>query len=131
VSEITRREEYVVKTIIKILIAAAIINAVARGGFAASSYYQLKDDTYQVVTFGAESPTDQIQNQILESAQKLNLPLDADNVEVTRNGLNTTAVVEYTQPVEFFPSYTYPLNFKFTVEATATQGGGAARVVRP
>ncbi len=119
------------KTIIKILIAAAIINAVVRGGLAASSYYQLKDDTQQVVTFAGEAATDQIQDEILDSAQKLNLPVVADDVDVTRNGLHTTAVVAYTQPVEFFPSFTYPLDFKFTVEATATQGGGAPRVVRP
>ena len=35
------------KTIIKILIAAAVINAVARGRLAAARYYQLKDDTQQ------------------------------------------------------------------------------------
>jgi hypothetical protein len=118
------------KTIIKILIAAAVINAVARGFFAASSYYELKDDTQSAVTFAGQSPTDQIENQILESAEKLNLPVDPDSVEVTRNGLRTTAAVQYTQPVEFFPSYTYPVDFRFTVEAQAVEGGGAASVVR-
>ena len=117
------------KTIVKILIAAAIINAVARGFFAASSYYELKDDTQQAVTFGGESRTDQIQNQILESAETLKLPVDPDSVEVTRNGLRTTAAVQYTQPVEFFPSYTYPVDFRFTVEAQSVQGGRAPSVV--
>jgi hypothetical protein len=118
------------KTIIKLLIAAAVINAVARGFLAASRYYELKDDTQQAVTFGGESPTDQIQNQILESAEKLNLPVDPDSVEVTRTGRRTTAAVEYTQPVEFFPSYTYPVDFRFTVDAQAIQGGGAVPMVR-
>jgi hypothetical protein len=118
------------KTIIKILVAAAVINAAARGFLAASSYYELKDDTQQAVTFAGESPTDQIQNQILESAEKLNLPVDPDSVEVTRAGLRTTAAVQYTQPVEFFPSYTYPVDFRFSVEAQTVQGGGATSVVR-
>jgi hypothetical protein len=118
------------KTIIKILIAAAVINAAARGFLAASSYYELKDDTQQAVTFGGASSTDQIQSQILESAEKLNLPVDTDSVEVTRAGLRTTADVEYTQPVEFFPSYTYPVDFRFTVEAQVVPGAGAASVVR-
>jgi hypothetical protein len=118
------------KTIIKILITAAVINAAARGFLAASSYYELKDDTQQAVTFGGESPTDQIQNQILESAEKLNLPVDPDSVEVTRAGLRTTAAVEYTQPVEFFPSFTYPVNFRFTVEARVVPGAGVRSVVR-
>ena len=113
------------KTIIKILIAAAVINAVARGFLAASRYYELKDDTQQALTFGGQSPTDEIQNQILESAEELNLPVDPDSVEVTRAGLRTKAAVEYTQPVEFFPNYTYPVDFRFTVEALAVQGGGA------
>jgi hypothetical protein len=104
------------KTIIKLLIAAALINAAVRGGMAAFTYYQFKDRTEQLVIFGAEAPPQELQNQILETAMELEIPLDPENIIVERDGIRTRAEASYVQPVEFFPSYTYPINFSFRVE---------------
>ena len=81
------------KTIIKILIAAAVINAVARGCLAASRYYELKDDTQQALTFGGQSPTDQIQNQILESADRVEPAGRSRQRRSDARRLRTTAAV--------------------------------------
>jgi hypothetical protein len=104
------------KTIIKLLIAIAIINAAARVGLAAAKYYQLKDQSQQLVTFGGNTSPGELQNRILEQATALQLPLGSDDILVTRDGFKTTAQAAYTQPVEVFPSYTYPVNFTFRVE---------------
>ena len=40
------------KTVLKLLIAVAIMNATARVGYAAARYYQLKDESQELVTFG-------------------------------------------------------------------------------
>jgi hypothetical protein len=104
------------KTIIKLLIVIAIINAAARVGLAAAKYYQLKDQSQQLVTFGGHASPVELQNQILEQATALQLPLGFDDILVTRDGFKTTAQAAYTQPVEVFPSYTYPVKFQFTVE---------------
>src|SRR5262245_3163259 len=110
------------KFIIKCLIAAAILNAAARTGMAAAAYYQLKDQSLQLVTFGAKDSPGELQQQILDKAQDLDVPLDPADVEVSRTGLHTTATASYTQPVEVFPSYVYPLNFHFTVDAFSMAG---------
>ena len=104
------------KTIIKLLIVIAIINAAVRGGLATAKYYQLKDQSQQLVTFGGNASTGELQNRILEQATALQLPVESGDVLVTRDGLKTTAEAAYTQPVEVFPRYTYPINFHFTVE---------------
>jgi len=39
-----------------------------------------------------------------------------EDITVTRDGLKTTAQAAYTQPVEVFPNYKYPITFSFTVE---------------
>jgi hypothetical protein len=104
------------KTIIKVLIAAAILNAAVRGGMAAFTYYQFKDRTEQLVIFGAQSTPQELQNQILETAAELDVPIDPENVTVERDGTRTRADASYVQPVEFFPNYTYPINFAFHVE---------------
>src|SRR5262249_6992626 len=94
----------------------------ARTGMAAASYYQLKDQSLQLVTFGAKASPGEIQQQILDKAQDLEVPLDPADVEVSRTGLHTTATASYTQPVEVFPSYIYPLSFHFTVDAFSMAG---------
>ena len=110
------------KTIIKLLIAIAILNAAARVGLAAAGYYQLKDASQELVTFGAQVSPGDIQNHILEKAQTFDVPLDVEDVQVTRDGLHTTATASYTQGVEVFPNYIYPINFRFSVQALSMSG---------
>jgi hypothetical protein len=104
------------KTIIKLLIVIAIINAAARAGLAAAKYYQLKDQSQQLVTFGGNASPGELQNRILEQATALQLPLVYEDIMVTRDGFKTTAQAAYTQAVEVFPNYKYPVKFHFVVE---------------
>jgi hypothetical protein len=105
-----------VKTIIKLLITAAILNAAVRGGMAAFTYYQFKDRAEQLVIFGARATPDELHNQIVATAAELEVPIDPENITVEREGPRTRAEAAYIQPVEFFPSYTYPVNLSFRVE---------------
>ena len=111
------------KTVIKLLIAVALLNAVFRGAMAQWNYYQLKDGTQELLTFGGESSPEQLQMQIVERATSLNIPLDADNIDVRRDGQRSSAAVSYTQPVEFFPTYVYPMQFSFIVDAVSLRAG--------
>jgi hypothetical protein len=105
-----------VKTIIKLLIAIALINAVVRTGLVAVRYYELKDAVQQLVTFSADAAPNDIQNHIMEKAEELQVPLNYDDVDVTRDGPRTIATASYTEPIELFPSYQYPYTFSFSVE---------------
>ena len=111
------------KTVIKILIAAAIINATARVGMAAARYYQLKDESQELVTFGGNIVPGELQNQILLKAEELQLPLAAEDILVTREGLRTWASAAYTDSVEVFPNYKYPIRFQFKVEGVNMGAG--------
>jgi hypothetical protein len=115
-----------VKTLIKVVIAAALINAAARVGLAYAGFYQLKDQAQQVVTFGASASTGDIQNQIAEKAAALSLPVDPSQIDVERDGLKTIVTTHYTQPVEVFPNYTYPVDIRFAVEAISMGGLGSS-----
>ena len=118
------------KTVIKLLIAAAIINATARVGMAAARYYQLKDESQELVTFGGNVVPDELQNQILLKAEELQLPLAFDDILVTRQGLRTTASAAYTDSVEVFPNYKYPIKFEFKVEGV-NMGAGISPGANP
>ena len=114
------------KTIIKVVVAIALINAAARVGMAYAGFYQLKDQAQELVTFnGAKTSDGELQNQILAKASSLNLPVDVSNIDVKHDGLHTMASTTYTQPVEIFPNYKYPINFHFTVDAIGMSGLGA------
>ena len=111
------------KTLIKLLIAAAIVNGTARVGMAAARYYQLKDESQELVTFGGNIIPGELQNQILLKAEQLKLPLAFEDILVTREGLRTTASAAYTDSVEVFPNYKYPIKFQFKVEGVNMGAG--------
>ena len=51
-----------------------------------------------------------------ETSEALELPVAEDDVQVSREGLRTTASAAYTDSVEVFPNYKYPIRFQFTVQ---------------
>ena len=111
------------KTVIKLIIAAALINAVARGAWAQWNYYQLKDGAQQLLTFDVDATPEQLESAIVDKARELDLPVDADDVTVKRDGLRSSATVSYTQPIEFFPKFVYPMKFSFAVDTLAIRAG--------
>jgi hypothetical protein len=119
------------KTLIKLLIAAAIINATVRAASAAWTYYQFKDAAEQTVIFGYGATTGQLHEQIMRRAVELQVPLEPQNLQVTRDGPRTLAEASYRQPVELFPRYTYVVPFSFTVDALAVNPTTAEDAIRP
>lgn len=110
-----------IKTAIKLLITIAILNAVLRCGIVAWHYYEFKDATQSLLTFGGGEATNTLHNRILEKAAAMSLPVLPENVQVSREANTTTASVKYSQPVEVFPRYSYPVDFAFTLNAVAVK----------
>ena len=119
------------KTILKLLIAAVVINATVRAAGAAWSYYEFRDAAEQTVIFGYGATTGQIQGQIVRRGQELELPVESENVQVTRDGPRTIAEATYTQAIELFPRYRYPYTFTFTVDALAVNPATASEILQP
>ena len=111
------------KTLFKLIVVAAVLHAVAQAGLVAWDYYQLKDSTHQLITFGSQVPTGRLHNQILEMAWERELPLSSEDVLVQRRGVRTTAVARYTQQYEYFPNNFYPVELDFAVEAYSISPG--------
>ena len=104
------------KTIIKLLVVVAVLNAAARAGSAAWRYYQFKDAVEQSMIFGASTPLTDLHRQVLTRAAEIEVPVSAEDVTVQREAGRTWAEVAYTEPVELFPRYIYPIDFRFTVD---------------
>lgn len=111
------------KTVLKLLIALAVLNAAARGGLAYWNFYQLKDGTQELLTFGVDATPEELRDQVVAKASELDIPVGPDDVDIRREGVRTSAVVEYTQPVELFPTYVRPMKFSFVVDAVSMRAG--------
>lgn len=110
------------KTLIKLVIAVVLINAAYRAGSVFLKYYQFKDETEQMILFGQAEPAAQLKSEIVQEATKRDVSLDEDDVMVKREGTRTVADVSYTDTVELFPRFIYPVNFSFTAEAFGVAG---------
>jgi hypothetical protein len=107
------------KTVLKLVIAVALLNAVVRAGDSAWNYYQLKDSAERALLFGSKSTSQQLHQQIMESAMDLQLPLKPEDLRVRWRTGRRVAEAQYTQQIEFLPSYPYPVVFSFSVDAVA------------
>jgi hypothetical protein len=116
-----------IKTVISVLVTLAVLNAAAKMGMAAYGYFQLKDEAQQLITFGSRSTVEQLHDRILAHAEELDIPLEADNLHVTREENRTFADAFYTQPVEVFPSVTVPVELSFSVDSFAVTSGQELR----
>jgi hypothetical protein len=115
------------KTLIKLLVAAVVVNATFRCGSVALKYYQFKDETQQMILFGQGASVTDLTRQILGEAMKREVPLDEEGVEVSREGARTVAEISYTESIEVFPRYFYPMDFSFSAEAYGVAGATGAR----
>ncbi len=113
------------KTVIKLLIVVAALNAAVRAGAASARYYQLRDAAQEAVTFGGQADPGALQSLILTRAAELNVPVVPENVVVAREGMKTRVQAAYVEDVELFPSNSYPMKFSFSVEAISMSLGPA------
>ena len=107
------------KTVLKLLIAVALLNAVVRGADSAWNYYQLKDAAQRALVFGAQASSKQVHEQIMERAGELQIPLNPADLTVSWRSGRRIAEAEYTQQIEFFPRYRYPVLFSFNVDTVS------------
>jgi hypothetical protein len=104
------------KTLIKLLIAAAIVHASWKGGTAYWRFYQLRDAAQDLALFGASKSAAEVRNSVVEVANELNLPIEPDKVAVRREPNHTYVTTSYVERVELVPGFFYPWEFKLDVD---------------
>jgi hypothetical protein len=105
-----------VTTLIKLLLAAAIINAAARYGLSAWTQYEFRDAVQQILLFGAEASTDELKNEIMMQAERQGVPLEREALDVEQRDSVVTARAGYLDEIELFPRYVYPKTWEFSLE---------------
>jgi hypothetical protein len=110
------------KTVIKLALVLAFINALVHGASAYWTFYQFRDGVQQTLIFAGRQPSSTVHAQILQDATELDVPIAPEDLIVRRTETRRFAEASYVQPVELFPNYEYPVTFTFSVTALSQPG---------
>lgn len=106
-----------IKFLIKLAIAALIVNAVWRLGSAYMTFYRFRDAVEESARFSGERSSDEVRQGVMQIAGRFELPLSEGDVAVTRDGDTSTSVQgEYRQPIRLLPWYEYPWSFRWNLD---------------
>ena len=81
------------KTLIKLIIAAVLVNAAFRGRLRLLGGLPVQGRDQQMILFGQAQTVTDLTSQILGEAGKREVPLDEDGVTVSREGARTVAEI--------------------------------------
>ena len=112
------------KTLIKLLVAVAIVNAAGRYGLSAWTQYQFRDAVQQILLFGADASDDELKDEIMIEAERQDVPLEREALEVQQRDMVVAARASYLDEIEIFPRYIYPKTWEFSLEVRHLEMGG-------
>jgi hypothetical protein len=105
-------------TIIKLLIAALLINAVAQAGLAAFKYYKFEDTVHEALLFSASATDAELSARIAEIAADQDVPVDATDITVKREKYGLSVEMSYDEGIALIPGV-YTKVWTFTPSASA------------
>jgi len=108
-----------VKTLLKLLVVAVVINGAYRVGMDEYRFSQLKDAAHSMLVLGTHTPIEQLKEMVLQKAADLRLPVSEEKVTLSREGVRTSISVSYNSEPEVFPGYKYPRAHSFMDEIAA------------
>ena len=105
------------RTLIKLLVAGAVIHASWRTGNAYWTYYQFRDEVQAAAQFGGNHSDREVHARVVEIASRLQVPVTDEQISVRREQNHTFIDLAYVDRIEILPRYVYPWEFKVSVDA--------------
>ena len=105
-----------IKTVIKLAIAALVINASWQLFNAYWPHYKFKDAVNFTTQYRGAKSDDQVRAQIMELALQYDIPVSDQDVQLRREDKHTIVDVSYLRPVELAPGWKYPWPFTLHVD---------------
>jgi hypothetical protein len=103
----------VVRSIIKLALAALLANAAWRVGTAYLSYYRFTDAVQQLTHYRGDRTDAEIHDRVFMLASQYDIAVTDDTLSIEREENRTVVDGRYTKPIEFIPRVIY--NWPFTV----------------
>jgi hypothetical protein len=91
------------KSIIKIALGLVLLTVAFQGGRAAIRHYTFVDAVHESMIFASSRDEKQITQKVMELAAQYEIPLDSDQLSVTREPFLITIDAPYTETVNLLP----------------------------
>jgi len=99
-------------TIIKLVLAFALLTAAFQGARATLSNYQFEDAVEQALLFAPDGTDDEWTQQVLTLAAENGLPVEAEDITISVRASDRIVDISYTMDVAFIPGLiTQPITF--------------------
>jgi|SRR3982750_578309 hypothetical protein len=106
-----------IKTLIKLVVAALVVHACWRSANVALRYYKFKDAVHEMVLFSNAKSDSQMVGRVMDLAGQYEVPVAEENVQILHQENKTIVNAPYTDQVELLPTKFYPVKFTVNVEA--------------
>jgi hypothetical protein len=91
------------KTLLKLVVMAAILFATYRIGFAYWEHYEFEDAVKQTAQFTDRDNVDELPNKVLDLAERMQIPLVYEQLKVKREPRRVTIDASYVRNIEVLP----------------------------
>ena len=103
------------KLLIKLAIAALMLNAAYQFGSAYLSSYEFKDASREAA-LQRDAFDENLKTHIMELSSEYDIPLDEDNLDIRHDDRHTYIEASYVRPIAFVPGYEYPWDFTWSID---------------
>lgn len=105
-----------IRTLIKLLLLAVVVNAGIKTVPAFWTYYKFRDAVEETAKYSSRRTKEEVASRVLQIAARMDVPLDPSQLRVTKHQARTRIVARYNTVLEPFPTKTYPWDFQIDVE---------------
>ena len=102
-----------IRSLLKLALAAFLANAVWRVGTAYASHYRFTDAAQQLTHYRGDKSDAEIHDRIFTLATQYDIAVTDDTLTIQRGENRTIINGAYTKPIEFLPNVVY--DWPFTV----------------
>ena len=105
-----------IRSIIKLALAAFLVNAAWRVGTAYASYYRFSDAVQQLTHYRGAKSDSEIHDRIFTLASQYDVPVTDDTLTIQHEPERTIVDGAYKKPIEFLPNMIYEWPFTVHVD---------------
>ena len=99
-------------TIIKLVLAFALLTAAFQGARATMSNYEFQDEVEQALLFAPNASDAEVTEKVVSLAEEYGLPVSAEDVTISQRAADRMVDISYTAEVAFIPGIiTQPIKF--------------------
>ena len=110
------------RTLVKLVMAGLVIHATWRTGSVYWTYFNFREGLREVAQLSAGKPEQELHRRALAVASRLQVPIESEQIVVTRHDDHTFIDASYKTEIEVLPKYGYPWEFRVNVDAWTISG---------